>query len=97
VCSAAITQLFQSLGRAGALLATPLLQSLGQLCAGAAEAEDAGAAAAPIAAAAQAALGAAIRSLGPEAVLAALPLQLQEVCTAAVLQHTSVRRRGPAQ
>jgi len=76
---AAITQLFQSLGRAGAPLAARLLQGLGQLCAGAAEAEDAGDATAPVAGPARAALGAAIRSLGPEAVLDALPLQLQEV------------------
>ena len=76
---AAITQLFQSLGRVGSPLAARLLEGLGQLCAGAAEAEDAGDAAAPVAGPARAALGAAVRSLGPEAVLDALPLQLQEV------------------
>ena len=79
---AVITQLFQSLGRAGALLGMRLLQGLGQLCAGAAEAEDAGNAAAPIAGPARVALGTAVRNLGPEAVLDALPLQLQEVRSA---------------
>ena len=90
LCPAAITQLFQSLGRAGAPLATRLLESLGQLCAGAAEAEDAGDAAAPVASPARAALGAAVRCLGPEAVLDALPLQLQEVCYAVTSVHMNL-------
>ena len=57
-----------------------LLQRLGELCAGAADIEEDGdVAMAEIAGPAQEALGAAIRSLGPEAVLGALPLNLQEV------------------
>ena len=76
VCSVA-AELIKRLGRAGAPLAAGLLQRLGELCAGADEAAAQGAAVdeATIAAA-QSALGAALCSLGPEAVLAALPLNL---------------------
>ena len=77
---AVVGELLASLGHAGAPLAERLLQRLGELCAGAADIEEDGdVAMAEIAGPAQEALGAAIRSLGPEAVLGALPLNLQEV------------------
>ncbi|KAK9818389.1 hypothetical protein WJX72_011834 [[Myrmecia] bisecta] len=74
-----VGELFDKLGRPGAPLAEGLLLRLGELCAGAAEAEeDESAATAECAPAAAAAIGCALRSLGPEAVLAVLPLNLQE-------------------
>ena len=77
---AVVGELLESLGRNGAPLASRLLERLGELCAGAADVEEGGdVAMAEIAGPAQDALGAAIRSLGPEAVLDALPLNLQEV------------------
>lgn len=72
-------------------MAEALLQRVGNLCAGAADAaqKDSGPAlealadepsqAEAVAAKAEAIMGVAIRSLGPEAVLAALPLNLVEV------------------
>ncbi len=77
-----VGELFEKLGRPGAPVADGLLHRVGELCAGAAEAEeDETAAAAECAPAAAAAMGCALRALGPEAVLATLPLHLQEVRT----------------
>lgn len=59
-----------------------LLQRLGALCAASAEAAEAASEGDPTpdcAGGAAAALGAALGALGPEAVLAALPLDLEEV------------------
>ena len=71
--------MIEKLGAGGAPLAAGLLERIGELCAGGDEAageeqpvDDA------LLLAAQDALGAALRSLGPETVLATLPLNLQE-------------------
>jgi len=75
----AVGDLLERLGAAGAPLAAPLLLALDQLCAGAFDAGEAPGDGAPgYAAAAEAAMGAALRSLGPDAVLAVLPLRLKE-------------------
>ncbi len=69
------------LGPGGGALAAPLLERIGVLAAAAAEAGAAaeeGDAAPEAAGGAAAALGAALGALGPEAVLAALPLALEE-------------------
>ena len=66
----------ERLGARGAPLAGGLLERIGELCAGG---DDAGGGASDsLLLAAQGALGSAIRALGPEAVLAALPLNLAE-------------------
>lgn len=72
--------MIEKLGSHGAPLAAGLLQRIGELCAGGDEAAAAGHAAIndALVLAAQNALGAAMRSLGPETVLAALPLNLAE-------------------
>ena len=83
--------MLERLGRRGAPLAQALLARLGDLCAGAADSvqqDDAPALEAlgdeasehdAAAARAEAAMGAAIKALGPESVLAVLPLNLLEV------------------
>ena len=82
--------LFERLGYRGAALAEPLLERVGELCAAAAEAAEAadaedeeegeeGAVGVAFAGAAAAAMSAALRHLGPENVLRALPLNLEEV------------------
>ncbi|BDA46153.1 RRP12-like protein [Coccomyxa sp. Obi] len=78
--------LFERLGHRGAALAEPLLERVGELCAAAAEAAEAadqdddegGAVGVEYAGAAAAAMSAALRHLGPENVLRALPLNLEE-------------------
>lgn len=77
--AAVCAEMLEKLGARGAPLAAGLLERLGELCAGGDEAaeqdrvvDDA------VVLAAQDALGAAMRSLGPETVLAALPLNLAE-------------------
>jgi ribosomal RNA-processing protein 12 len=83
-----VAELIEKLGRPGAPLAEGLVQRVGELCAGAEDAEDAagaadddGGARDQVLVAAQSALGAAMRALGPEVVLAALPLNLIQVTT----------------
>lgn len=78
-------ELIRQLGKVGAPLATGLLVRIGHLCAGsddraAAAQEELGddAAAFRLQAAAQSTLGVALRAMGPEYVLEALPLHLQE-------------------
>jgi ribosomal RNA-processing protein 12 len=73
--------MIEKLGQLGAPLASGLLERLGELCAGGDEAAAAGGGSAAddaLVAAAQDALGSAMRTLGPETVLAALPLNLAE-------------------
>jgi ribosomal RNA-processing protein 12 len=74
------SELLGRLGRDGAPLAAGLVARLGDICAGAEDAaeeyEDVGGGG-RIAVAAREALGAALRSLGPEAVLEVLPLDLE--------------------
>ncbi|GAB4822579.1 hypothetical protein N2152v2_009625 [Parachlorella kessleri] len=85
-CLPVVAELIERLGRPGAALAGGLVQRVGELCAGAEDADEEGAEAGEegagardqVAVAAQNALGAAMRALGPEAVLAALPLNLIE-------------------
>ncbi|PSC74246.1 ARM repeat superfamily [Micractinium conductrix] len=78
-CLPVCAEMIEKLGAGGAPLAAGLLERIGELCAGGDEAageeqpvDDA------LLLAAQDALGAALRSLGPETVLATLPLNLQE-------------------
>lgn len=74
--------LFERLGSRGAQLAQPLVERVGAICAEAAEAEaerDEGEEGAPYESAAAGAMGAAIRHLGPQQVLAVLPLNIAEV------------------
>ena len=73
--------MFEKLGRPGAKLAAGLVGMVGELCAGAEDAAEAGEDAedTKLLVAAQNALGIAMRCLGPEAVLDALPLNLMEV------------------
>ena len=70
--------MIEKLGSRGAPLAAGLLERIGELCAGGDEAAAAGQASTDdtVVLAAQNALGAAMRGLGPETVLAALPLDL---------------------
>jgi ribosomal RNA-processing protein 12 len=79
-CLPVATELMQRLGREGAPLAGGLVDRVGQLCAGGEDAAEDGEGGgdARLAGAAQAALGAALRSLGPEAVLQVLPLNIRE-------------------
>ncbi len=71
--------MLEKLGAGGAPLAAGLLERIGELCSGGEQAaeQEAGVDDALLLAA-QNALGAAMRSLGPETVLAALPLNLAE-------------------
>ena len=71
----------EKLGSSGAPLAEGLLLRLGELCAGASDAAEEGAdeASDKVSLAAQNALGQGIRSMGPSAVLAVLPLGLVQV------------------
>ena len=73
--------MFEKLGRSGARLAAGLIGMVGELCAGVEDAAEAGEDAedTKLLVAAQNALGVAMRCLGPEAVLEALPLNLMEV------------------
>ena len=92
----------RQLGPGGAALAAPLLERVGVLAAAAAEAgavAEEGDAAPVAAGGAAAALGAALGALGPEAVLAALPLELEEARPnpspiLPVRQFPAVRRAG---
>lgn len=70
----------EKLGLRGAPLAGGLLERIGDLCAGGddADAEGGGGTSDALLLAAQTALGTALHALGPEAVLAALPLNLAE-------------------
>lgn len=82
--AAVVAELIEKLGRAGAPLAAGLLQRVGELCSAEEEMDDdddgeGGPGRDQVLVAAQNALGAAMRALGPEAVLEALPLQLVEV------------------
>jgi hypothetical protein len=70
--------MIEKLGGVGAPLATGLLEQIGELCAGGDDAAAAGAVDDSLLLAAQDALGAAMRALGPETVLAALPLNLSQ-------------------
>ena len=72
--------MIERLGVRGAPLAGGLLERIGELCSGGDEAEAAGGGGDDdgLLLAAQDALGAAMQALGPEAVLAALPLNLAE-------------------
>lgn len=72
--------MIEKLGPRGAPLAGGLLERIGELCAGGddAAAEAGGGPDDGLLLAAQGALGSALRTLGPEAVLAALPLNLAE-------------------
>ena len=74
-------ELLEKLGSTGAPLAEGLLLRLGEMCAGASDAAEEGAdeASDKVSLAAQNALGQGIRSMGPSAVLAVLPLGLIEV------------------
>ena len=73
--------LLEKLGSSGAPLAEGLLLRLGEMCAGASDAAEEGAdeASDKVSLAAQDALGQGIRSMGPSAILAVLPLGLVEV------------------
>ena len=77
---AVCAEMIEKLGLRGAGLAAGLLERIGELCAGADDAAAAGQQAMDeqLLLVAQNALGAAMRSLGPETVLAALPLNLSE-------------------
>lgn len=81
--AAVVGELIEKLGRQGAPLAASLLRRVGELCAGVEDEDAMGEEGGPgrdqVVVAAQEALGAAMRSLGPEAVLGALPLGLLEV------------------
>ena len=79
--SAVAGELLEKLGSRGAPLAEGLLLRLGEMCAGASDAAEEGAdeASDKVSLAAQNALGQGIRSMGPSAVLAVLPLGLVEV------------------
>lgn len=113
LCTDAVSAvLFERLGHRGAALAEPLLERVGELCAAAAEAaeaaehdgddeEEEGAVGVECAGAAAAAMSAALRHLGPENVLRALPLNLEEVRGVMVaLSHGRVllllEKRSPA-
>ena len=72
-CAAAF---FDAVGAEGARAAAPLVARVGALAGGAADAAARGDAPPDFAAPAAAAIGAALRSLGPDAVLAVLPLNL---------------------
>lgn len=76
-------ELLEKLGSSGAPLAEGLLLRLGEMCAGASDAAEEGAdeASDKVSLAAKNALGQGIRSMGPAAVLAVLPLGLVEVCS----------------
>lgn len=100
---AVATALLERLGRRGAPLASPALVRLGDLCAGAFDAaqqneanalealDDESAEREEASSRAEAAMGAAIRALGPEAVLAELPLNLLEVGALCACAHLSER------
>jgi ribosomal RNA-processing protein 12 len=71
--------MIEKLGSQGAPLAAPLLERIGELCAGGDDAAAEGRAADDaLLLRAQEALGAALRALGPGAVLAVLPLNLAQ-------------------
>lgn len=81
------------LGQAGVPLSQGLLQRIGDLCNGPegdVERDD------RLAVAAQNALGSAISTIGPEAVLAALPLNLEEVRQSDLLDSEPLRLVGSA-
>lgn len=80
-CLPVASELLDRLGMRGSTLAGGLVDRIGQLCAGgedAAEAGDSAEASDRLLLAAQTALGGAMRSLGPEAVLSVLPLNIEE-------------------
>ncbi|KAL4855011.1 RRP12-like protein [Chlorella vulgaris] len=77
-CLPVCAEMIEKLGGVGAPLATGLLEQIGELCAGGDDAAAAGAVDDSLLLAAQDALGAATRALGPETVLAALPLNLSQ-------------------
>lgn len=83
-------ELLETLGSAGAPLAEGLLLRLGEMCAGASDAAEEGTdeASDKVSLAAQNALGQGIRSMGPAAVLAVLPLGLVEVHPCTPMPHS---------
>ena len=80
LCLNVAQELISSLGRAGSPLASGLIEKIGELCAGVDDviAASDSAESARIAEVAQNTLGVCIRSLGPEAVLEHLPLEIEE-------------------
>ena len=80
LCLNVAQELISSLGRAGSPLASSLIEKIGELCAGVDDviAASDSAESARIAEVAQNTLGVCIRSLGPEAVLEHLPLEIEE-------------------